>query len=142
MGSFVGHFLLLAVRLYWGVLLVKMGAGKWMNAPEMAEFFAELNIPYPYFTVLFVGLFEILGGAALFLGLFARVFSIPLMIIFVVAYLTAHHTALTTFFVDPTLFISEQPFLFLYATLLVFCFGPGVISIDYLIERKAYGHRL
>lgn len=141
-GHFVSHLLLLVVRLYWGALLVKTGVGKWINAADIAEFFSEINIPYPYFSAFFVGLFEILGGISLFLGLFARIFAIPVIIILATAYWTAHYSALTDFFVNPALFLSEPPFLFLYAVLLVFCFGPGAISLDYFIEKKAYGHRL
>jgi hypothetical protein len=32
--------------------------------------------------------------------------------------------------------LTAAPFLFLFACGIVFVFGPGVVSLDYLIERK------
>ncbi|MCH9626457.1 MAG: hypothetical protein S4CHLAM2_00790 [Chlamydiales bacterium] len=138
----IGHFLLLIIRLYWGGLLVMTGVGKLMNIEGVADFFASLNLPAPLFTAYFVGIFELIGGASLFLGLFSRLFSIALVILFFVAYGTAHQEALINFFVNPSLFIMQEPFLYLYASLLVLGFGPGFFSIDYWWERKVYGHSL
>ncbi len=138
----IGHFLLLVIRLYWGGLLVMTGFGKLMNIEGVADFFASIHLPAPLFTAYFVGVFELLGGASLFLGLFSRLFSIALVILFFVAYATAHQAALINFFVSPSLFIMEEPFLYLYASLLVLCFGPGFFSIDYWWEKKVYGKAL
>ncbi|MCC5832587.1 MAG: DoxX family protein [Chlamydiales bacterium] len=140
--NFLGNFLLLIVRLYWGTLLVLAGLGKLVNAGGVADFFASLNIPAPLFMAYFIGLIELLGGASLFLGLFSRLFSILLVCVFIGAYATAHQEALINFFAAPNLFINEAPFLFLYASLIVLCFGPGFVSIDYWIEKKAYGNAL
>lgn len=140
--NFLGHFLLLIIRLYWGGLLVVTGIGKWMNIYGVADFFASLDIPAPLFMAYLVGTVEFLGGISLFIGLFARIFSIFLAIVFFVAYATAHQEALINFFVNPKLFIMQDPFLYLYATLVVLCFGSGFISIDYWLEHRSYGKGL
>ncbi len=133
---FLGNFLLLIIRLYWGGLLVLAGLGKIMNAEGVADFFASLGLPAPMFMAYFIGIVEIVGGASLFIGLFSRLFSIMLVILFFAAYATAHQEALISFFTNPNLFIMESPFLYLYASLIVMCFGPGFVSIDYWIGKR------
>ncbi|MFN0064891.1 MAG: DoxX family protein [Chlamydiales bacterium] len=140
--NFLGHFLLLIVRLYWGALLVMTGVGKWVHLDQVSEFFGSIGIPAPLFMATLVGLVELVGGAALFLGLFSRVMSLLLASLFFSAYATAHTEALMTFFVSPQQFFDATPFLYLYATLLVFCFGPGFISFDYWLERSVYGSNI
>ncbi len=140
--NFLGNFLLLLIRLYWGGLLVITGVGKLMNVHGVADFFASLDLPVPLFMAYFVGIVEIVGGASLFIGLFSRIFSIVLVILFFSAYATAHSQALISFFANPQLFIMQDPFLYLYASLVVLCFGPGFVSIDYWLEKKSYGRAL
>lgn len=140
--NFIGNFLLLAIRLYWGGLLVMTGLGKWMHVHGVADFFASLNIPAPLFMAYFVGAIELLGGISLFIGLFSRVFSVLLAIVFMVAYATAHQEGLINFFVKPEVFIEQSPFLFLYAAMIVLCFGPGFVSVDHWLEKRAYGRSL
>ena len=52
-----------------------------------------------------------------------------------VAYLTAEREALNSFFSDPDKFTGATPFLFLFAALIVFAFGPGKIALDALVFR-------
>jgi len=140
--KFLGHFLLLTIRVYWGALLVITGVGKLMNLYDMADFFASLNLPAPLLMVSLVAVIEIVGGISLFIGLFSRLSSILLVLLMFAAYFTAHQEALISFFSNPTLFITQDPFLYLYAAFLVLCFGPGFISIDYWLEKQAYGKAL
>lgn len=140
--NFLGHFLLLVIRLYWGGLMVATGLGKWMNIYGVADFFASLNLPFPLLTAYVVASIEFLGGLCLFIGLFSRVFSILLAIVFMGAYMTAHQEALINFFVNPSLFIMQDPFHYLAASLIILCFGPGFISIDYWLEKRIYGEAL
>ncbi len=136
-GNFIRHFLLLVIRLYWGALFIKAGFMKFMQLGNMADMFSNISIPFPYVAVIVVAIFEIIGGASWILGLFSRLLSIPLIIILVVAYLTAHIDALSSLFTNPKLFTSDAPFLFLYTALVIFCFGAGRISLDYLACRKS-----
>lgn len=138
----IRHFVLLIIRLYWGAMLIMTGFGKLANIHMVSDYFAELHIPLPMVSAYLTAIFELLGGLSLFLGLFARLFTIPLIIIFLSAYSTAHSEALTGFFRNPSLFIMQDPFLYLYASLIVLCFGSGAASIDYWIEKKAYGKAL
>jgi len=54
-----------------------------------------------------------------------------------VAYATADKEALLAITSDPDQFLGAAPFLFLLASLLVLAFGPGKLSLDHLLARKA-----
>lgn len=128
--------LLLIIRLYWGYQFLITGFGKFLNLHSVAEYFQTLNIPFPYPSVVLAAGTEFIGGALLILGLFSRVIAIPLLILLFMAYFTAGHDSLISLFTefDPEPFFRETPFLFAYATLLIFCFGPGKFSADYFVS--------
>lgn len=136
------HILLLLMRLYWGGLLVLAGLGKWMNIDGVAAFFAELGIPLPTFSTYLVGAIEFLGGISLLVGFLTRFFTLPLVVVFFVAYATAHADAMIMFFTNPKVFTSQEPFLYLLTSLIVMAFGPGALSIDALWEKRVYGKSL
>jgi putative oxidoreductase len=138
----LGSFILLVIRLYWGWLLFFTGLGKWMHIGSVGGYFASLNISAPYFFAGLVATIELVGGISLFFGLWARLFTIPLVINFIVAYSTANIAATKNIFLMPGEFIKQEPFLYLYASLIVLCFGSGFFSFDYWIEKKIYGKPL
>ena len=71
-------------------------------------------------------------------GLFTRIATLPLMFTLAVAYATAERDALRAIFTDPDQFTAATPFLFLFAMLVIFAFGPGGLSLDriFLKEEK------
>jgi putative oxidoreductase len=76
------------------------------------------------------------GGIFLALGLLSRLTAIPLIIDFIVAYLTTEQEALHKLIhFDPDAFISADPFTYLLASLIVFIFGPGSYSVDGILKR-------
>src|SRR5215469_11851130 len=80
---------LLVVRLYWGWQLFLTGKGKLFDLEKPTHFFQSLDIPFPHESAILVGLTEFFGGLLLLLGLASRLVSVPLIISFTVAYLTA-----------------------------------------------------
>jgi putative oxidoreductase len=135
-GEFLQSILLLAIRLFWGGSFMLAGWGKFFNIPKVSEYFASLNIPFPIQQAYLVATVECVGGLFLLIGLASRWVSIPLSCVMIVAYITAHNEALVNIWNDPDTFIKESPFNFLLATLLVLAFGPGKISVDYLLRKK------
>ena len=135
-GTFCGHLLLLIIRLYWGGSLAMTGVGKLMNLEKVTAYFATLHLPMPAAVAIFVAVVELLGGISLFLGLFSRVMSFFLIILFWVAYITAHTESLLNLFNNPNGFFMQDPFLYLYTATLIFCFGAGFVSFDHWLERK------
>ena len=128
--------LLLVIRLYWGVSFAQTGWGKLMNLDRTTEFFTSLNLPMPRLNAIAAGSTECLGGVLLALGLFARPAAVPLTFTMIVAYATADREALLGIFSAPDKFLGADPFLFLFASLLVLAFGPGKLSLDALLAKK------
>jgi putative oxidoreductase len=133
--------LLLVVRLYWGWAFFQAGNGKLMNLEQTTAFFTELHLPMPGVNAFLAGTTECVGGALLLLGLAARLASVPLIFTMIVAYLTAENEALKSISSDPEKFLGADPFLFLFASVLVLVFGPGALSLDRLIGRVLFRSR-
>jgi len=129
---------LFILRITWGHQLFLAGYGKFQNLSRVGDAFADLGIPLSHFNASLVAGFELVGGLLLIFGFASRLISIPLTVIMMVAYSTAHSHVFTgfQFIFDPSLIAKEAPFAFLMTTLIVLIFGPGRISIDAYIKRK------
>ncbi len=125
--------LLLAIRLYWGWQFWLAGWGKITNIPHVVEYFTNLGLPAPTFTAYFIAWLEAIGGVLLVLGLGSRLIALPLAIDMFVAYVVADRDALFAIFSDPDKFTASSSYTFLFASLLILIFGPGVFSLDHLI---------
>lgn len=137
LAGWVQPLLLLLIRGWWGWSFFLTGKGKLLHLDRTATFFAELNIPFPQLNALMAGTTECLGGLLLLLGLGSRLASVPLIFTMLVAYATADQAALQAVFTDADKFTGATPFLFLFACLIIFTFGPGKVSLDTLLTRKS-----
>ncbi|MEP7014101.1 MAG: DoxX family protein [Verrucomicrobiota bacterium] len=131
--------LLLVIRFYWGWGFFETGKGKLMGLDKVTQFFQGLGIPFPHEQAILAGATECVGGLLLLVGLASRLISVPLTIILTVAYLTADIDKVKMLFSDPDKFVTADEFLFLYTVIVVFVFGPGKFSLDWLIRRKMAG---
>jgi putative oxidoreductase len=128
--------LLLAVRLDWGWQFAQTGWGKMHNMAKIVDFFVSLHIPFPSASAYFVAGLEFFGGILLILGLGTRLVGLLLAANMFVAYWTADHEALTTFFsLDPGKFYAADPYTFLFASLMVLIFGAGLLSVDTIMKK-------
>src|SRR5215218_270289 len=76
----------LLIRLAVGGVFLSEGIQKFLFPAEIgAGRFAKIGLPAPEFLGAFVGVFEILCGAALIAGFLTRLAAIPLIIIMLVA---------------------------------------------------------
>jgi len=130
------HPFLFSIRLYWGWQFFEAGKGKFGNIDRTIGFFTNLGIPFPTFNTFLVAGTEMIGGLLLLLGLCSRLVSVPLVITMLVAYLTADLEAIKAIFSDPDLFVKAAPFSFLLTTLVVLLFGPGIFSLDRIIQTR------
>ncbi len=128
--------ILLIMRLYWGYGFISAGTRKFGHVEQITGFFASIGIPFPTLNVYLVASIETVGGFLLMLGLGSRIAAIPLTVVMVVAYVTAHWESLLVIFSDPSEFIAQEPFLFLLTLLLVIAFGPGRYSVDHLLSKR------
>ena len=133
--SYLASPLLLVIRVYWGWEFFGTGKGKLMDIQKVAGFFADSHIPLPTVSAVLAGTTECVGGLFLLAGLASRLTTIPLIFTMIVAYLTVENDALKAIFSDPDKFTGATPFLFLFACVIVFVFGPGVFSLDWIIGR-------
>lgn len=136
-GGFLQPVLLLLLRGWWGWSFFLAGKGKLLNLEKASGFFARLDLPFPQLSAILAGSVECFGGLLLLLGLGSRVVCVPLIFTMGVAYATAHKEDLGAIFSEPDKFTGAAPFLFLLTTLIVFVFGPGKLSLDALLFKKA-----
>ncbi len=119
-------------RVTVGVLFISTGWGKVHNLAKVAAFFAELHIPAPAIQATFVSYVELIGGALVLVGLFARWASLPLIGSMAVAILTAKADEVHGL---PDLFgLVEWTYLVLFAWIALA--GPGRASLDHLVFTR------
>lgn len=139
----IAHYLrspfLLVVRLFWGWQFFLTGKGKLSDISKTAQFFESLHIPAPHAQALLAASTECFGGLLLLIGFATRLVSIPMMILLIVAYLTADFDRVQVIFSDPDKFVTADEFLFLFAVVILFLFGPGLFSVDGLIGKYFRG---
>lgn len=135
LGDGLQSLFLLATRLTWGLLFYFTGSGKLADIKPVIGFFQSLHIPFPDFSAHLVGWTEMICGACLIVGFATRLVCIPLLLVILTALLTAEYDAVRTIASDLSPFLRSSPFSFLYALLVIFIFGPGKISLDYILEQ-------
>jgi putative oxidoreductase len=99
--------------------------------PQITQNFIDWGIPYPTVLTPFVSGVEFFGGLLLLLGLFTRIAAVPLVIVMVVAVLSAKLNQVDS--LETLLGFEELAYMALFGWLAVA--GPGPISLDYLLQR-------
>lgn len=93
-GKYVDFLAPLLLRLYLAPVFWMAGTKKIANFSDTAEWFGNvewgLGLPAPYVLVFLVALCEIAGALFLLLGFATRPITLPLMVIMVVAAVSAH----------------------------------------------------
>lgn len=126
------------IRLAVGLILFTQGILKYIDPSMGILRFAKIGFPYPDFTAHFVGTFEIACGFLVLIGLFARLASIPLLIVIL--------TAISTTKI-PELFRPNQGFWFMVsdartdfamtmALLFLISVGAGAWSFDAWLRNR------
>ncbi|HVU05523.1 MAG TPA: DoxX family protein [Polyangiaceae bacterium] len=123
---------LLLGRLAVGLLFLSTGWGKVHNIPKVTMFFEQLGIPAPGFHAVLVGWTELLGGAALVVGLCSRLAAVPLAVSMVVALVTAKRGDIHGIF-D---LVGQDEFTYLVVLVMIAILGPGKIALDRILAKK------
>lgn len=135
--------LLLLMRLYWGFGFLMAGKGKLLHLERATGFFTDLGIPFPGMSAVLASATECVGGLLLMLGLASRLATLPLAVVMIAAYATAHRDAVIivlqsvhgfSFSLDAV--VKQEPFPFLITVLVVMAFGPGKFAVDALLKKK------
>ena len=101
--------------------------------PGMIARFAEWGIPHPQIMAPFVSGVEFFGGLLLLLGLFTRLAATPLVIVMIVAIVSAKWDQVDS--LETLAGFEETAYMALFGWLAVA--GPGIISLDHLLQRVA-----
>jgi len=127
----------LLTRLVIGHAFVQTGIGKWQNFHDTVDFFASLGLPAPAANAAFIASLEVVGGAALIVGIGTNLFAALLSSTMMVAILTADRAN----FIGALTGSGEQalidilPVIFLMPLTWLIAFGAGPISIDHLLGK-------
>jgi putative oxidoreductase len=135
---------LLFVRLCFGWELFVSGRGHLNNVDAMIKNFTDWGVPFPHINVYISAYTEMIGGLFILFGLLSRLVSVPLTFNFIVAYLTASRKTITHLLFGPGRldavddFTGDAAFFFLVAALITLAFGPGKVSLDFVLSRTVF----
>lgn len=119
------------IRLMVGVVFLSEGIQKFLFPDSRgAGRFAKIGLPTPEFLGSFVGIFEILCGTLVLLGLFTRLSSIPLIIIMLIAFTTTKSAVFLNDGFWELLHGSRTDWAMLLGSIFLLVNGGGKFSID------------
>ena len=133
--SFRGNgvsLLILALRLFFGILFFTHGLDKLANFNELLPNFPDV-LGFGSYMSLMVSIFcEFCCSLFLIAGLMVRLVTIPMIVSMCVAFFDIH---------DAMMPEGELSLIYLIVFLLLFLAGPGRYSLDYLIDRRSQKER-
>lgn len=121
----------LFARIAVGWVFLWSGWGKLNNLPQIIENFVGWGIPHANLLAPFVSGVEFFGGIFLLIGLFTRISAGALGITMLVAIRSAKWADVDS--LETLLGFDEFEYLALFLWLAIA--GPGVISIDHVLQR-------
>ena len=120
-------FLLLLIRLFFGILFLMHGLDKLTNFIELSFTFPSV-LGFGSYTTLMVAIFcEFACSMFLMTGLMTRILLIPMILSMAVAFFDIH---------DGMMPEGELSLIYLVIFLGLFIAGPGRYSVDYLIDTR------
>ena len=123
----------LAVRIVVGSVFLQTGWLKLHALPRMIQNFRDWGIPAPEILTPLASGIEFVGGALLLAGLLTRFAAVPLMIVMVVAIVSAKWGEIDSFVT--LMGFEEVSYFVMFAWLAIA--GPGPVSLDHFILRAA-----
>jgi putative oxidoreductase len=125
----------LVARIVVGSVFLWSGWGKLGDLPTVIDNFVGWGIPFADILAPFVAGVEFIGGILLLLGLFTRIAAVPLVIVMIVAIISAKWDEVDS--LETLLEFDESAYAALFLWLAVA--GPGPISFDHLLQRSLFG---
>lgn len=125
-------FLILVVRIFFGVLLLSHGYDKLLAHATMPDSFVDplgMGSNLSYWMVVFA---EVVCAFALIVGLLQRIVLIPIVSSMIVAFFIIHEG-------DPFA-TKELSFIYLIVFIILYITGPGKYSFDAMIGNYLIGN--
>ena len=120
-------FLLLLIRLFFGILFFMHGLDKLTNFNELSFTFPSVLGFGSYMTLMVAIFCEFACSMFLITGLMTRILLIPMILSMAVAFFDIH---------DAMMPEGELSLIYLIIFLGLFLTGPGRYSVDYLIDMR------
>ena len=119
--------LILALRLFLGVMILIHGVDKLVNFDQLSETFPDIMGLGSYMSLMIAVFAEFCCSLFLLCGLLIRITVIPLMLTMAVAFFVVH---------DADFPGGELSFIYLALLIIIYFTGPGRYSVDYLIDMR------
>jgi putative oxidoreductase len=123
----------LAVRITVGAVFMGTGWTKLHNLPAITKNFTAMGVPAPEILTPFVSGVEFVGGILLLVGLLTRFSAVPLMVVMVVAIISAQLGDVHS--LTDLLGLEEVSYFMMFAWLAIA--GPGPVSVDHFILKAS-----
>ena len=120
-------FLILCIRLFFGVLFFMHGLDKMTNYDQLSLTFPDIMGFGSYMSLMLSIFAEFCCSLFLIFGLLVRVMLIPMIIAMAVAFFDVH---------DAMMPEGELSLIYLIVFIIVYLTGPGRFSLDYLIDSR------
>ena len=120
-------FLLLALRVFFGILFFTHGLDKLMNFNSLSNTYPSVLGLGGYTTLMITIFAEFCCSLFLITGLLERILVVPMIIAMAVAFFDVH---------DAMMPEGELSLIYLIMFFILFITGPGKFSIDYVIDSK------
>jgi putative oxidoreductase len=124
-------------RVTVGWVFMQSGWGKLTHLPDIIKYFGELGIPMPEFQAPFAASAELVCGTLILAGLFTRLASVPLIIVMIVAIITARkgdYEGVASLF-------GFIEYLYIVLFLWLGVAGAGPLSLDRLLAPRLESRR-
>lgn len=125
-------FILLAVRVFFGVLFFIHGLDKMMNFSTLSQTFPSILGFGSYMTLMVAIFCEFCCSMFLIAGLMHRLILIPMILSMGMAFFVVH---------DAMMPEGELSLIYLVVFIVLFITGPGRYSVDYLLDNKFKKYR-
>ena len=119
--------LILAVRIFFGVLFFVHGLDKMINFSALSETFPRVLGLGSYMSLMLSVFCEFCCSLFLIAGLLERIILLPMIISMGVAFFDIH---------DAMMPEGELSLIYLVIFIILFVTGPGRYSLDYMIDMK------
>lgn len=124
---------LLLLRIILAIGFAGPAMMKLKDINSIAEWFESMDMPLPLLNAYLATYTEVFGFVFLAVGFATRIISIPLIVVMLVAIKTVHLE--NGFEAGNNGF--EIPLYYMIMLIVLFIYGPGKFSLDYLINKNS-----
>ena len=125
-------FLILCLRVFFGVFFMMHGLDKMTNFSVLSESYPSIMGFGSYMTLMISIFAEFCCSLFLITGLLVRITVLPMIVAMAVAFFDVH---------DAMMPEGELAFIYLIIFIILYATGPGRYSLDYLIDTKVQAER-